>query len=73
MLDSLSASERDRIAQVAARLSGSGCIDRNEVKKVLTEPLFDKLMAVGRVVNVSSPVPCAHGPKRDPGDSFIYL
>jgi hypothetical protein len=47
VLDSLSTGERDRIAQVAARLAESGCIDRNEVKKVLTEPLFDKLMAAG--------------------------
>ncbi|EMD9441689.1 hypothetical protein VXE32_005745 [Burkholderia cepacia] len=47
VLDSLSASERDRINQITVRLSESGCIDRDEVKRALTEPLFDKLMAAG--------------------------
>lgn len=47
VLESLSSSERDRIAHVATLLSQSGCIDRDQVKRLLTEPLFDKLMAAG--------------------------
>lgn len=47
VLDGLSTSERDRINQITVRLSESGCIDRDEVKRVLTESLFDKLMAAG--------------------------
>lgn len=47
VLDSLTAGERDRIAQVTALLSQSGCVDRDQVKRILTEPLFDKLMAAG--------------------------
>lgn len=47
VLDSLTAGERDRIAQITALLSQSGCVDRDKVKKILTETLFDKLMAAG--------------------------
>ena len=39
VLDSLTASERDRIAQVTSLLAGSGCVDRNQVRKLLTDPL----------------------------------
>ena len=47
VLDSLSASERDRIAQITDMLALEGCVDRDQVKKRLTEPLFEKLMATG--------------------------
>lgn len=47
VLEGLSTSERDRISQISLLLSHKGCIDRDDVKKVLTEPLFDKLMAAG--------------------------
>lgn len=47
VLDSLTASERDRIAQVTSVLASSGCVDRNQVRKLLTDPLFEKLLAAG--------------------------
>jgi hypothetical protein len=47
VLDSLSTSERDRITQVSAMLTLKGCIDRDEVRRILSESLFEKLMAAG--------------------------
>jgi hypothetical protein len=47
VLDSLSTSERDRITQVGILLTQKGCVERDVVKKLLTETLFDKLMAAG--------------------------
>lgn len=47
VLDSLTSSERDRIAEVNVLLAQKGCVDRDQVKGLLTDPLFEKLMAAG--------------------------
>lgn len=47
VLDSLTANESERIVEVTALLAQDGCVDRDRVKKLLTEPLFEKLMAAG--------------------------
>ena len=47
VLDSLTAGEHQRITQVNALLTQKGCLDRDQVKLQLTEPLFEKLIAAG--------------------------
>jgi hypothetical protein len=47
VLDSLSTVDRDRIAQVTATLGQKGCVERSQVKAVLGDQLFEKLMAAG--------------------------
>ena len=47
VLDSLTAGECERITQVNSLLATNGCVERDKVKKLLSDPLFDKLMAAG--------------------------
>lgn len=47
VLNSLSPGDRDRVVQVNALLTEKGCLDRDQVRSALTDPLFDKLMAAG--------------------------
>lgn len=47
VLDSLTTAEREHITQVSSLLATDGCVERDRVKKLLTDSLFDKLMAAG--------------------------
>jgi hypothetical protein len=47
ILDSLKATEKSLIADVAARLKSAGCLEVLFVRQLLGDPLFDKLRAAG--------------------------
>jgi len=47
VLTSLSETDHQRVADVAAQLSQSGCLAASHVESVLSKPLFEKLVAAG--------------------------
>ena len=47
VLDSLTDSECSRINEVSHLLDKSGCLDRDDVRELLTDSLFEKLLAAG--------------------------
>jgi hypothetical protein len=47
VVNSLNAAEQERVAQVTALLQSAGCLDRERVRKVLGDQLFEKLHSAG--------------------------
>lgn len=47
VLTSLSEAEQTKVAEVAAHLERSGCLTAAQVEKLLTSPVFEKLVAAG--------------------------